>query len=95
MSDCILVNKILVVAASPRDRPPLRLNQEIDQIKAQLAMSRLGVQFEVILLAASRREDLGLEIMKHKPKIVHLCVHGEEDGDLLLQDDQGYAVSAQ
>lgn len=83
--------KILVLAANPIDTAPLRLDEEIREIRASLRQANLRDEFEVDTQPAARVEDLRRALLNYNPQIVHFCGHGDEEG-IMLEGDNGTAT---
>ena len=71
---------ILFLAASPADRPRLRLDEEARIITTALQRSNYGDRFELKQHWAVRPEDLHFLLPQHNPQIVYFCCHGEANG---------------
>lgn len=80
---------ILILAANPKGTVPLRLDEEVREIKAGLQRSRQRDQFVVEYESAARPRDVRRAILDYKPQVVHFCGHGEGQKGLVLEDDQG------
>jgi hypothetical protein len=86
-------NVILFLAASPQGNYPLRLGEECAEIQRELKMTpnRDDFRFE-------SRWAVGVdEFMRHlaelDPTVIHFSGHGNNRGELVLQDEQGQAQS--
>ena len=82
---------ILILAANPRGTIPLRLDEEVREIKAGLQRSRHRDQFVVEYESAARWSDVHQFMLDYEPQIVHFCGHGMGKGGLVLEDDNGEA----
>ena len=80
---------ILILAANPKDSVPLRLDEEVREIKAGLQRSRHRDQFRVVYESAARPRDVQRAMLDHQPQMVHFCGHGEGKAGLILEDDGG------
>ena len=85
------VRKILILAANPKLTPPLRLDEEVREIKEGLRRSKYRNQFEIYSEWAVRLRDLRRALLDHEPHIVHFIGHGR-DNKLLVEDEVGTAV---
>jgi hypothetical protein len=83
--------KILILAANPKLTPPLRLDEEVREIKEGLRRSKYRNQFEIYSEWAVRLRDLRRALLDHEPHIVHFIGHGR-DNKLLVEDEVGTAV---
>ena len=77
---------ILVVAANPSG-PKLRLDTEVRNIEEGLKLAGIQSQYKIISKGAVRVKDLRRAIHNHKPLIVQFSGHGDEDGQIILEDD--------
>ena len=82
---------ILILAANPRGTIPLRLDEEVREIKAGLQRARHRDRFVVEYESAARWSDVHQFMLDYEPQIVHFCGHGMGKGGLILEDDQGEA----
>ena len=89
--------RILVVAASPVDEPPLGWENEIALLKEAVdPLVRLGrVRFSTCEHAT--RESLHVALVENHPDVVHFVGHGEYDlveqqGFLVLEDERRHSV---
>ncbi len=74
------IRTILFLAASPTDRPRLRLDEEARIITEALQKSDYGDRFKLEQHWAVRPEDLHFLLPRFNPQIVYFCCHGEADG---------------
>ncbi|MFG1722643.1 CHAT domain-containing protein [Micromonospora chalcea] len=81
--------RVLCLSAGPIDHNRLRLGAEHRAILDATARSRRPVL--AILQPAARTTDLVNRIIDAEPHIVHFAGHGSAAGDLLLEDDDGWA----
>ena len=84
------VKKILILSANPKTTPPLRLDEEIRDIKEGLQRSRNRSQFHIQSNPAIRLRDFRRALLDHEPQIVHFIGHGNKKG-LLVEDELGMA----
>ncbi len=78
--------KILILAAIPHG---LRLDKEIRNIEDAIQRANERDLFEIKVRTAVRPQDIRRAIAEEQPFIVHFCGHGEQDGSLQLEDDDG------
>ena len=71
---------ILFLAASPTDRPRLRLDEEARIITEALQKSEYGDRFELKQHWAVRPKDLHFLLPQTNSQIVYFCCHGEANG---------------
>ena len=79
---------ILILSANPRGTNPLRLGEEIREIK-RLSESR--DLYKVETAEAVRVRDIREAMFKYKPKIVHFSGHGAGKKGLVFEDEIGQA----
>jgi esterase/lipase superfamily enzyme len=80
---------VLIVAANPRQTPPLRLQQEVELIRARLQETEVGQRYRAEAMPAVRVDDLSRLLLQADPLIVHFCGHGGPEGEIILENDQG------
>ena len=83
------VKTILILAANPTGTVPLRLDEEVREIKAGLQRSRYRDRFVLEYESAARPRDVQRAMLEHKPQVVHFCGHGEGKKGLVLEDETG------
>ncbi len=85
------IQRILIVSADPRDSCRLRLGQEYREISQ--CVQRSGVHgIEVQQHFAVRPSDLSQALLDFNPTILHFSGHGNDEGDICLEDSQGYTM---
>ena len=80
---------ILILSMNPRGTNPLRLDEEVREIKAGIQRSRYRDRFIIEYQLAARPRDVQRAMLDCKPQIVHFCVHGAGDKGLVLEDEEG------
>ena len=85
----MVLRKILILAANPRDTEKLRLDEEVREIQEGLKLSKGRDQFEIISRWAVRTEDLRRALLEHEPHIVHFSGHGTGKQGLVLENEIG------
>ncbi|KST63133.1 AAA family ATPase [Mastigocoleus testarum] len=83
-----MVQKILILAANPKDATRLLLDEEIREIQEGLRRSKRRQGFEITSTWAVRTDDLFRGLLDREPQIVHFLGHGAEEG-LALEDETG------
>ncbi len=83
--------RILILAASPKDRDRLRLDAQVRDIHEGLKLSKRRDQFMVLDKCAIRLRDIRRAMLEFEPHIVHFCGHGE-GGKLIVENDSGNAI---
>jgi hypothetical protein len=83
------MKKILILAASPKDTPRLRLDQEVREIDNGLQRARRRDEFVLKQVWAVRSSDVRRAILDFEPNMVHFCGHGAGDEGIAFEDDTG------
>ncbi|WP_339381330.1 CHAT domain-containing protein [Brasilonema sp. UFV-L1] len=81
--------KILILAANPKDTTPLRLDEEVREIDAGLQRSKHRDQFVLQQKWAVRARDIQQAMLAIEPQIVHFSGHGTGDEGLVFEDETG------
>ncbi|MEU7905044.1 effector-associated domain EAD1-containing protein [Actinoplanes sp. NPDC049118] len=81
--------RVLCLSAGPIDENRLRLGAEHRAILDATARSRRPVL--AILQPAARTDDLINRVIDAEPHVVHFAGHGSAAGELLLEDEGGWA----
>jgi hypothetical protein len=84
--------KILILTANPGNTQPLRLSEEVREIKSAWERSSKREQFEIIVEEAVRPKELRRALLTHKPQILHFSGHGGGEQGLVLMGDSGNGV---
>ena len=85
------MKKILILTANPTNTKPLRLSEEVREIKSAWERSQNREQFIIIVEEAVRLQELRRTLLDHKPDIVHFSGHGGGEQGLALMADNGEA----
>jgi hypothetical protein len=85
----MMVKKILILAANPKDTPRLRLDQEVREIESGLSRSQQRDNFILKQIWATRPKDVRRAMLDFKPNIVHFCGHGGGKDGIAFEDDNG------
>jgi hypothetical protein len=80
---------ILFFAASPKDQPRLRLDEEIREVREELERAKLRDNFALEPRGAVRPKDFVRSILDLSPEFVHFSGHGTKDGAICSEDDLG------
>ncbi|MGF1538418.1 MAG: CHAT domain-containing protein [Elainellaceae cyanobacterium] len=91
MSESSSIKTILILSANPAGTVPLRLDQEVRQIKDGLKRSKHRDRFRLEQAEAVNAIDLQRAMLDFNPQIVHFCGHGEEEG-IILENGAGEAA---
>jgi CHAT domain len=89
MSNDTPVNKILILAANPKQTSPLRLDQEGRDIKEGLQLSQQRDKFILQQEWAVRPKDIRRAVLSFRPNIIHFSGHGRETEGLSFEDETG------
>jgi hypothetical protein len=89
MSVEIPVKKILVLSANPKGTKPLRLNEEIREIKEGLRLAKKRDSFQIDSAEAVRDIDIHRSILNYEPQIIHFSGHGAGEEGLIFEDNTG------
>lgn len=81
--------RILFLAANPASTDRLRLDVEVRAIDQALRQAEHRDRFEILQHWAVRVFDLQGLLLRHQPDIVHFSGHGANQGQILLEDEQG------
>ena len=81
--------RVLILAASPRNMPTLRLGEEIQSVENSLARKNDGEHFLVRSVYSVQSKDLAEILREFQPQIVHYSGHGTESEGLWLEDASG------
>jgi hypothetical protein len=83
--------KILFLGASPKDVPPLRLDEEVRGIDAQIQAASQRDSFDLNSQWALRPDDLQQVLLRFQPHIVHFSGHGSNNEEIILEDNDGHS----
>ncbi|MDB9308361.1 hypothetical protein PN471_06850 [Aphanizomenon sp. CS-733/32] len=83
------MKRILILTANPTNTKPLRVSEEVREIKSACERSQNREQFEVVSEEAVGIEELRRTLLKHKPDIIHFSGHGAGEQGLALMADNG------
>src|SRR6185295_4195919 len=81
--------KILYLAANPIDTGHLQLQEEARDLEERIRQGPHREAFAVIHFLAVRPRDLLRGLQEVRPHILHFSGHGNEDNEIVLQDEQG------
>ncbi len=89
MSDLHPVKKILILSANPKETTPLRLGEEIREIKEGLKRAKRREQFIIETAEAVRYKDIRRAILDYEPQILHFSGHGIGSPGQEMEHDSG------
>jgi CHAT domain len=92
-ADDLGIETILYLTASPQDMEPLRSDLEMRKVKERLQLSRHRDRYRIEPCVAARFDDVSQALEDYRPQVVHFSGHGDEDGDLFLEDEKGDRAS--
>jgi len=78
--------RILFLASDPSNAPNLRLGKELQEVRDKL---KGNSSFEIQDQQAVKPGDVLQAIISYKPHIVHFSGHGQDNGELCFEDEQG------
>ncbi len=80
---------ILLLAANPKEATPLRLDDELSEIRRSLRGAQLRDRFRLEVVLSARQKDIRRALLDHKPSVVHFSGHGTDDAEILIVKDDG------
>jgi len=84
--------KILFFGANPRDTRPLRVDEEIREIRQTIKQGKERDNILVETVWAARPRDITQALIDFQPRFVHFAGHGGgPEGSFAAEDDTGYA----
>ena len=86
--------KILILAANPKDTDRLRLDEELREIDEGLRRATHRDQFELRLKHAVRSRDVRRAFLDEAPQIVHFSGYGSTAAGLIFEGEQGLSQPA-
>ncbi len=89
MNDLHPVKKILILSTNPKVTTPLRLSEEIRDIKEGLRRAKRREQFVIESYEAVRYRDIRRAILDFEPQILHFSGHGAGEEGLVFEDETG------
>ncbi|MDM3846647.1 MAG: hypothetical protein PT119_08310 [Aphanizomenon gracile PMC627.10] len=90
------MKRILILTANPTNTKPLRVSEEVREIKSAWERSLNGEQFTIIVEEAVRPQELRRTLLGHKPDILHFSGHGGgEQGLALMADNEWRSLFSQ
>jgi hypothetical protein len=81
--------RVLFLAANPFESGRLTLDKEYREISESKELTKYRDEIEIFSAWAVRPKDFFNNINKYEPDVLHFCGHGEENGDLIFEDDNG------
>ena len=81
--------RILILSANPKGTTPLRLAEEMREIKEGLRRAKRREQFVIESAEAVRYRDIRRAILDCEPQILHFSGHGAGEEGLLFEDETG------
>ena len=80
---------ILILSANPKGTDPLRLGEEVREIKVGLKRSKYRDLFQIETAEAVRVSDIHRAMLDYEPNIVHFSGHGAGTEGLVFEDETG------
>ena len=93
MNDHIGERTVLYLAASPRDMASLRSDLEMRKVKERLQLSKHRERYRIEPCVAAQLVNISQALVDYEPQVVHFSGHGNQDGNLYLEDEKGYSRS--
>lgn len=87
----LIMQKILVLAANPKNTERLRLDEELREMDEGLRRATHRDQFELCQRHAVRARDIQRAMLDEMPQIVQFSGHGNESEGLIFEDEAGTA----
>src|SRR5262249_36064853 len=81
--------RILFLAANPADTVALKLDREIELIKAKIRETEFGNLFDIQPHSGVRSDQLQSLLLKYQPHIVHFSGHASSSSQIILETDSG------
>jgi hypothetical protein len=82
---------VLFLAASPRDQEPIRPDLELRKIREELQFDPDRDALVLVDHVAARLHDVSRALVRYQPDIVHFSGHGDAEGRLYVEDEEGYS----
>jgi hypothetical protein len=90
------ITRILFLASDPTNTSRLRLGEEFREISEQLMLALGRDYFDLLLPQLSLRpKDIARVLLNTKPHIVHFSGHGDSEGALCFEDNNGQVYLVQ
>jgi len=86
------VKTILILAANPKNTPPLHLNREIREIDDCLKRARRRDEYVLKPTLAVQIKDVRRAMLDCNPYIVHFCGHGSGEDGILFEEENGKEI---
>lgn len=85
------MQKILILAANPKNTSRLRLDEELRDIEEGLKRAQHRDRFTLARRLAVRHRDIQRAMLEETPQIVHFSGHGDGAEGLVFEDESGNA----
>ncbi|KAB8332652.1 CHAT domain-containing protein [Scytonema tolypothrichoides VB-61278] len=79
--------KILLMSANPSGTSPLRLDEEMREIKEGLRRAKKRDRYSIDRAEAVRYRDIHRAILEYEPHIIHFSGHGSFEDGLVFEDE--------
>jgi hypothetical protein len=86
---------LLFLAANPLGTQRLRVDQEARRVDQALRLARHADRFQLAQQWAVRSDELLDALLRRRPALVHFAGHGDQAGQLILEDAAGRAAPVQ
>ena len=84
---------VLFLASNPEQTAYLNLTKEVEEIDKKVRSSEFRDRLNLEKHFEQKPGDVRENLLYYKPTIVHFSGHGEQNGELLLMDNNGQAVN--
>lgn len=82
------MERILIITASPRNRPPLCLDEEVRGIRERLRASPRNTDLELHYYGAAQYPDIEQAVRTLRPRFVHFAGYDSPEHGPLLEDEK-------
>lgn len=86
--------RVLFVSSNPGASGALQLAREQRMVEDQILMSKLRERIHFDSVAAARPSDLMRKLNSFRPHVLHFSGHGNEKGEIVLEDESGKGFKA-
>jgi hypothetical protein len=83
---------VLFVASNTKDLGQVDLLREHRDLQAEFDRGTQAGRFQLESLLAPRKRDLTRSLIRLRPRVVHFCGHGDEEGRIIIRDNDEDAL---
>ena len=84
--------QLLFLSANPKGTDPLRLDQEVRDLRESLRRSASRDKFEIDGCHATRIKDIHRAMHDYRPRIVHFSGHGAGQDGIVFENESGHPI---